>query len=342
MSTSPVFVVGSARSGNTLLYDYLLSSGNFVVYRTEPAAFDLLAPKFGSLSKPGNRKRFVEAWLRSYQFRLSGLDRNVMENRILGECRSYGEFLRVVMTEIARKQRVERWAVWGPNNLLHIPAIAHDLPDALFVHMIRDGRDVALSLGKEGWSPFFWDSGRAMLVGGLHWKWKVEQGRNYAKRIPPRYLEVHFEDLATRPQETLTKIGAFIGQDLKYADIVRTGVGTLINPNATFRNDIAPSSPVGRWRRYLSPTDVPNLESVIGDLLQELGYPLTFPRSLSKSFQIRIMQELYPKYFSAKEWSRSRTLLGRLVSTGRLRFDDEPARPCGEHTHENQSGLSNA
>ena len=44
----PVFVVGSARSGNTLLYHTLLSAGGFAIYRGEPAVFDLLAPDWRS------------------------------------------------------------------------------------------------------------------------------------------------------------------------------------------------------------------------------------------------------------------------------------------------------
>jgi Sulfotransferase family len=343
MSGPPIFVVGSARSGTTLLYHSLLSSGDFAVYRTEPAAFDLLAPKFGSMSRPGNRKRLMEVWLRSYQFRLSGLDRGTLENRILRECRSYGDFLRIVMNELSQKQCVGRWAVWGPDNLLHITTIARDLPDALFVHMIRDGRDVALSLGKEGWiHPFPWDSNRALLVGALHWKWKLEQGRFYAQPIPSRYLEVRFENLVTRPQETLGTIGAFIGHDLNYATIAKTAIGTLSDPNSTFRHESTFSNPVGRWKNCLSPTDIASLESVIGDLLHELGYPLTSSLPVKRSFQVRAMQGLYPRYFGAVEWLRTHTPMGRFVSTARLRFDDEIESQDPRQENENQSGCFNA
>ena len=60
---SPVFVVGSARSGTTLLYHLLLSSGSFVNYRGEPAVFDLMLPKFGDPARRRNRERFPTLFL---------------------------------------------------------------------------------------------------------------------------------------------------------------------------------------------------------------------------------------------------------------------------------------
>ncbi len=237
MTKPPVFVVGSARSGTTLLYHSLLSSGGFADYRTEPAVFDLLIPKFGDLNKLANRRRLMQVWLRSYQYRISGVRRDQLEARILSECRNGGDFLRIVMDEIAQAQNVDRWAVWGPDNLLHLTAIAKALPDALFIHMIRDGRDVAVSMNKEGWiRPFPWDHERQLLVAALHWKWKVERGRRAGAKVSPRYIEIRFEDLVSTPENTLAHIGRFIGQDLDYSQIRNNPVGTLRNPNSTFRN----------------------------------------------------------------------------------------------------------
>src|SRR5262249_52906787 len=105
-SRAPVFVLGSPRSGTTLLYHMLLSAGNFAVYRTESNVFNLLEPRFGDLSVARNRKRLLEAWVGSKLFTASNLDKDEITARIMAECRNGGEFLRVVMSEIARKQGV--------------------------------------------------------------------------------------------------------------------------------------------------------------------------------------------------------------------------------------------
>src|SRR5260370_27764575 len=96
-SRAPVFVLGSPRSGTTLLYDMLLSAGGFAVYLAESNVFNLLAPRFGDLSVRANRERLLEAWLGSKLFRASGLDAEKVTQQVLLGCRNPGDFLRTVM-----------------------------------------------------------------------------------------------------------------------------------------------------------------------------------------------------------------------------------------------------
>src|SRR6266567_4938041 len=84
--TAPVFVLGSPRSGTTLLYDMLLSAGGFAVYLAESNVFNLLAPRFGDLSSPANRERLLDAWLGSKLYRASGLEAERVRQRVLLEC----------------------------------------------------------------------------------------------------------------------------------------------------------------------------------------------------------------------------------------------------------------
>ena len=106
------------------------------------------------------------------------------------------------MNSIAEKQNVDRWAECTPTNALHIPDIKKAFPEALFVHMIRDGRDVALSLDNQGWiAPFPWDKRRSLLVTGSYWEWIVKRGREHGLEVAPDYVEVHFEDLISEPRD---------------------------------------------------------------------------------------------------------------------------------------------
>ena len=94
---APVFVVGSARSGNTMLYHMLLSSGRFPIYRTEPCVFDLLVPRFGNFRSVATRRELMRCWVRTRQFRRSGLDAGEITEKVLTSVTTGGEFLRTVM-----------------------------------------------------------------------------------------------------------------------------------------------------------------------------------------------------------------------------------------------------
>ena len=58
----------------------------------EPAVFDLIAPKFGNLASRHNRERMLATWLRSMMYRVSGLERNSIRERILNQCQRRGDF----------------------------------------------------------------------------------------------------------------------------------------------------------------------------------------------------------------------------------------------------------
>jgi len=324
---APVFIVGSARSGTTLLYHLLLSSGVFANYRGEPAVFDLIRPRFGDLAHRRNREALMNAWLRSAMYRISGLDAQKIHNQVLNECDSAGVFLRLVMSEVARVQGKERWAVWGPDNLLFMEQIKKELPDALFIHMIRDGRDVAVSMTRERWIETLpWDRTQNLVVAGLHWQWKVARGIQSAKTLSPDYLEIHFEELLTHRRNIMTKISDFLGQELDFDQMVSQPLGSVLDPNTSFQEERSDGTfqPIERWRRVLSAAQLEALESAIGALLKDLGYEVVGERKNGLDFRHQIMQQLYPRYFDFKQWLKVNTILGNLVSIERMHLSDSP------------------
>src|SRR5580700_5798550 len=210
-SKAPVFVLGCGRSGTKLLYHTLLSAGGFAVYHAESNAFNLIGLRFGSLGNLKNRRTLLDHWLRSKLFYRSGLTREEIEPKILQDCRNGGDFLRILMEAIARKQGVERWAESTPLHLLYLPLIKKVIPDALVIHIIRDGRDVTASLHRIGWiRPLPWDRTRAFLVPATYWRWTVGKGRRYGRALGSDYMEIHYEDLVQNPRDTLASIGKFI------------------------------------------------------------------------------------------------------------------------------------
>jgi hypothetical protein len=332
-SKAPVFVLGCGRSGTKLLYHTLLSAGGFALYYAESNAFNLIGLRFGDLAQRENRRALLDHWLRSKLFYRTGLTREEIEPKILEECRNAGDFLRIVMETIARKQGAERWAECTPLHLLYLPLIKKLFPNALIVHTIRDGRDVAVSLDRIGWiKPFSWDRKRRLLAPAIFWKWIVGKGRRYGSRMGADYLEVHFEDVVQKPQETLARIGAFIDHDLDYDRIQKNASGSMVDPNSSFRGDgqEKESNPVGRWKIVLSPKDVAQVEYLIGNELQETGYALATPSDQKHaSFAVSLMNFLYPIYFDVKLWLKTYTPLARTAAIGRMGITDNPGTETG-------------
>jgi hypothetical protein len=315
-SKAPVFVLGCPRSGTTVLYHMLLSAGNFAVYRAESNVFSVLQPRFGSLRSESNRRELLRYWLNSKLFQVSGIAASTIEQKVLRDCHSAGDFLRMVMEEMARMQGVERWADCTPDHLLYMREIKREIPDALFVHIIRDGRDVALSYAKQGWAyPFPWDRNQEVAVAGLYWEWIVQRGRRFGRSLGRDYCEVHYEDLVEKPGETLTRLADFVGQELDYDHIRQVGIGSVSQPNSSFDGG-GDFRPVGRWAEQMSREELAGFESLIGKSLKELGYSLaTEPNPGVTEAKFRAT---YLPWFRLRHWLKSRTPLGRLASIERM------------------------
>jgi hypothetical protein len=321
-ATAPVFVLGCGRSGTKFLYHTLLSGGGFAVYFAESNTFNLLGVCFGNLARRANRRKLLDAYYKSNLFERTGLKPEEIDQRVMDDCRNAGDFLRIVMETIARKQGMPRWAECTPLHLLNLPLIKRVVPDALIIHIIRDGRDVTASLHRIGWiRPFAWDRTRAALAPAIFWRWIVGKGRRYGRALGGDYLEVHYEDVVQNPRAALIRIGKFIDQDLDYDQIQQVALGSVHDPNSSFRGDgkEAEGKTIGRWKTNFTTEQVRDIECIQGEMLQATGYTLvTSPERLRPSLAVRLMSFLYPLYFDFKFWLKSETPLARMANTGRM------------------------
>lgn len=313
---APVFVLGCGRSGTTLLYHMLLSSGNFAIYRTESNVINLLEPRFGDLSAARNQRRLLDAWYESRLYTLSDLEKDPLEQRVMADCKNGGDFLRIIMEEMASKQGVERWADNTPEHLLHLRRIKETIPNALIIHIIRDGRDVALSTAKQAYiHPLPWDKKPTVMVAGLYWEWMVNKGRKDGRDLGHDYTEVRFEELLGQPRETLARLGSFINHDLDYDHILKVGIGSVSAPNSSFNRDSS-FDPTGRWIKGFTPDDLATFEGLVGGTLKNLGYELgTKDRRKLERADLKRMRATYRLYFDGKLYLKTKTPLGQLLVT---------------------------
>jgi hypothetical protein len=210
---------------------------------------------------------------------------------------------------MCRKQGVERWAETTPEHLLYIPRIKETIPNALIVHVIRDGRDVALSWEKLSQiRPLPWDRNRAAMAAAIYWEWIVEKGREAGRKLGGDYVEVHYEDLVRKPAELLKNLEPFIEHDLDYERITKVAIGSVAAPNTAYKGE--QRSPIGRWKTDLSQKELATLESLIGGSLEELGYELSTEGS--RRADLARTRATYRKYFEVKQYLKTRTPAGKL------------------------------
>jgi len=165
-------------------------------------------------------------------------------------------------------------------HLLYLPLIKRLFPNALIVHIIRDGRDVAVSLDRIGWiKPFPWDRKRKILVPALFWNGSPAK----AAATAVRWAEITWKFTT----KTWSKNARDVGEDrrlhrsrpLTTTAFSRMRQGSMVDPNSSFRGDgqEKESNPVGRWKIVLSADDVTQMEGLIGDRLQQMEYPTAAP-----------------------------------------------------------------
>lgn len=307
----------------------LLSSGGFAIYRGYLPIYKVLIPRFGSMKSRANREKILETWLHSKGFRRTGLEGEQLSSRILNECTTGGDFIRVVMDSVAQNQNASRWAVYDPDNVLHVERVKRDIPNAIFVHIIRDGRDIALSLRKMGgFTPLPWDRSEtpSLVATALYWEWMVHRGRENGRKFPADYIEVRYEDLITHPRETLRQLGGFIGHDLDYDQIQRARLGRLTETNSSFREEgtQATINPLGRWKERLSHANVAAIEGAVGKCLEEAGYELSLPEAERRiSLRAAWMRAMYRSFLGSKLWFKLHTPVGRLANISALELAEE-------------------
>jgi hypothetical protein len=269
---APVFLIGVTRSGTTILRQ-LLRKYLDINFGTEGKFITRLYKKFhtyGNLAVPTNldrlladltRERCFMRWREFYGFRLD-VPRFKAELQEL-TCRAVVD---AVFQQFADFAGRVRWGDKTPSYIMDLPVLATLYPEAQYIHIIRDGRDVALSLQKLYFGP------KNPLYAGLYWKKRVHLGRTFGACLPAsQYYELRYEDLLQNPTEIMIQLARFVQIDSNY-DVVIKRIQQQIAQDVKSENFF-------KWKHEMTEDQIRKFEKVSGDLLKELGYEVSaFPQ----------------------------------------------------------------
>ena len=306
---SPVFVIGYPRSGTTLLLHLLMSSGEFPTYRfNESHFFSHCYKRYGSLTSEKNRAALLEELAARDWF--SGTDvtaEQLMER--LGERKTrYEDYLGTFMGLVAESQGKRRWLEKTPWHFHYIPEIRNAFPNVKFLVMVRDPRDVVVSIAKYGWIE---NTDDRMLRTALAWRWATRFMRGQFGERSGDHLFVRYEDLARNPDEVLNAINALLGLDLRLSTLNHPEFGVMATSNSSFggsERGIHTAS-IGRWRQVMSTDLARRIDHLLEAELRGFGYEVEHSRGLplAARLELRLMGSAYD---TAK---RSRRILFPLV-----------------------------
>jgi len=185
-------------------------------------------------------------------------------------CRSYSQMVSLLFGAWARREGKPRWGDKTPLNLTEMPTLLQIFPEAKIIHIVRDGRDVALSWLQTGYHP------RNLYFAARLWNRWVGQAFHTGQELPAvNYLLVQYESLLGSPSKTMRNICKFI--DEPYTEDVTmltpTPIEQLLPARQVSYREIVTSN-AAKWRTRMSRSDRVCFESVAGDLLEAFGYEL--------------------------------------------------------------------
>jgi hypothetical protein len=270
----PVIVLGVGRSGTTLLR-VMLDRSSQIAIPYESFFVTPLAHRHGRRPKLDD---FLHDLGRFYQLYEWGIAPEDVRPR-LREGMTTGEAIAAVFEVYAEREEKARWGDKTPLYMQHLPLLERLFPDALWVHLVRDGRDAALSFLElpEGFSGKTWALPRTAAQFAARWRTEILAARRLGKHVGGRYLELRYEDLVVEPERELRRVCEHASLRWEPA-MLEHADAPEVSAMPEHRNLAQPPTPGLRdWRSQMQREDALAFEQVAGDVLRSAGYELLEP-----------------------------------------------------------------
>ena len=270
---NPVIVLGVRRSGTTLLR-VMLDRNPALAVPDESYFVPQLARRHRGTVEPAS---FVNDLRRLPTLAEWGLSTDAVAAR-LRPGMTTGEAIAAVFEAYAAERHKPRWGDKTPLYMQHLPLLERLFPEASFVHLIRDGRDAALSFLSvpRGIMTEGWGYPRDVAGFACQWATEVRAARTLGERVGPgRYLELRYEALVADPAGELRRTCSFAGLEYDEAMLGYVGRTESARKEHQQRLNEPPRVGVRDWSTEMPVADREAFEAVAGDLLAELGYPVT-------------------------------------------------------------------
>lgn len=272
-----VFVVGCPRSGTTLL-QRMLNNHPLLAVANDSHFIPRIIKDSAAGADPELTPDLVEQ-VRAYKrfYRLDLPDAAVEE--AARESRTYSELVSALYSEYGRLRNKPLAGEKTPDYVRYLPRLHALFPWVRSIHIIRDGRDVALSTlewaeEEKGPGRFGLWREEPVAVCALWWLRQVDTGRRDARSLnPDRYREVKYEGLIDRPEASLRGLSPFLELPFSSEMMAYHEGKVRRDPGLSAKKAwLPPTRGLRDWREQMTDRDIELFEALAGDLLSSLGY----------------------------------------------------------------------
>jgi hypothetical protein len=281
------FVVGCDRSGTTLVRALLDSHPEMAIPSESyfPAA---LLRRRRDFERAGTVDvDALLAFLRPLaRWQRWGVSEDRVRTVLHAGVRTVPDAIRGLYRAYAQQAGKSRFGDKTPKFVFDIELLGDAFPEAVFVHVVRDGRDIALSRQDAGWRL------RNIGAEALRWRTHVVRGREQGRRLAPhRYLELRYEDLVSDPERGARALCDFTALEfdeamLRYPERAGELVRTAEHPGLHANISRPPTPGLRSWDDAMSDADIRAYDAAAGDTLRSFGY-VTGTRGLGPSDRLR-------------------------------------------------------
>ena len=278
MSNPYVFLVGCPRSGTTLLQRMVNAHSQVAVMPEAHWIYQLSVQRKGMTPERTVKDDIVSALLEHPKFARLGITCDQLL-ALAGENQraTYSAFVQRIFDLYGKMQGKDLVGNKTPALVRRLEVVHELWPEARIVHLIRDGRDVFLSLrnrplhNRDAGSGLGWTED-PVSTAGLWWELNVQMGRKAGEALGPQlYHEMLYETLVNQPAQACAALCAFL--EVPYSDAM-----LRFYESGKTEKDLRPITPgLRNWRSQMSAQDVEVFESAAGRTLDDLGYWRAFP-----------------------------------------------------------------
>lgn len=270
----PIFIIGHPRSGTTLLR-FILSSHPRIHIPEETGFIPFLMKDPSRILTYEDTKKLLN--------RIGKL--NYLWEDLVDDPEQFYASLPVpdlanlldnLFKIVVDPHNAVRWGDKTPLYVQYLETINRIFPTSQVIHVIRDGRDTAIS-AKQKWGH---DSVYMDLYYLLkNWVRNVRSGMDAANWLgPERYFEVRYEDLVTSTEYHIRRLCDFLHEKFHPQMLDHTKLAQHIGPGPDNHSEIlkpVSTNSIQRWKGNLSPFERKLTNKIAGQLLEELGYEVT-------------------------------------------------------------------